>query len=90
LSGSAPPSRALGLADAVSVGFCHGQRYRDDQFDRQSRRLRRTGHIGWIKDLAASSAGGLYFVGALLLVSATLTLLLSRCIGRAPATAAAH
>jgi MFS transporter, ACS family, tartrate transporter len=34
--------------------------------------------IGWIKDQTGSFAGGLYFVGALLVLSAVLTLLLSR------------
>ncbi|WJR75086.1 MFS transporter [Bradyrhizobium sp. NP1] len=34
--------------------------------------------IGWIKDQTGSFAGGLYFVAALLLVSAILTLVLSR------------
>jgi len=34
--------------------------------------------IGWIKDRTGSFAGGLYFVAALLVISAMLTLLLSR------------
>jgi len=34
--------------------------------------------IGWIKDRTGSFAGGLYFVGLLLLLSAILTLLLAR------------
>ncbi len=34
--------------------------------------------IGWIKDRTGSFAGGLYFVAALLVLSAVLTLLLSR------------
>ena len=34
--------------------------------------------IGWIKDQTGSFAGGLYFVGGLLVLSAVLTLLLSR------------
>lgn len=34
--------------------------------------------IGWIKDQTGSFAGGLYFVGALLVLSAMLTLILSR------------
>jgi len=46
--------------------------------------------IGWIKDQTGSFAGGLYFVGALLLLSAVITLLLARSINRQPAPAAAH
>jgi MFS transporter, ACS family, tartrate transporter len=46
--------------------------------------------IGWIKDQTGSFAGGLYLVGALLLLSATLTLLLARSISRQPAAAGAH
>jgi ACS family tartrate transporter-like MFS transporter len=34
--------------------------------------------IGWIKDLTGSFLGGLYFVGALLVLSAVLTLILAR------------
>ncbi|WIW50625.1 MFS transporter (plasmid) [Bradyrhizobium sp. 62B] len=44
--------------------------------------------IGWIKDLTGSFEGGLYFVCALLLLSAALTLLLSRSIGRSQAAVA--
>ena len=46
--------------------------------------------IGWIKDKTGSFEGGLYFVGALLLLSAVLTLLLARSGNRQPATAGAH
>ena len=46
--------------------------------------------IGWIKDKTGSFEGGLYFVGALLLLSAVLTLLLARSVNRQPATAGAH
>ncbi len=48
--------------------------------------------IGWIKDQTGSFAGGLYFVAGLLVLSAVLTLLLSRSQRQtAPAsTAAAH
>jgi ACS family tartrate transporter-like MFS transporter len=46
--------------------------------------------IGWIKDQTGSFAGGLYFVGALLLLSAIMTLLLARSIDRQPAPAGAH
>ncbi|MFS8055936.1 MFS transporter [Rhizobium sp. BR 317] len=40
--------------------------------------------IGWIKDATGSFAGGLYFVAALLLVSATVTLILARSSARNP------
>jgi ACS family tartrate transporter-like MFS transporter len=46
--------------------------------------------IGWIKDKTGSFEGGLYFVGALLLLSAVLTLLLARSVNRQPAIASAH
>lgn len=46
--------------------------------------------IGWIKDKTGSFEGGLYFVGALLLLSAVLTLLLARSVNRQPVTAGAH
>lgn len=39
--------------------------------------------IGWIKDRTGSFAGGLYFVAALLVLSAVLTLLLSRSQAKA-------
>ncbi|KAA1233952.1 MULTISPECIES: MFS transporter [Agrobacterium tumefaciens complex] len=38
--------------------------------------------IGWIKDMTGSFAGGLYFVAALLIVSAVVTLLLARGASR--------
>jgi len=44
--------------------------------------------IGWIKDLTGSFQGGLFFVAALLLLSAVLTLVLARS-QRVPAAAAA-
>ncbi|MDE2362920.1 MAG: MFS transporter [Hyphomicrobiales bacterium] len=43
--------------------------------------------IGWIKEQTGSFAGGLYFVAGMLVVSAALTLALSRSVGRAVATA---
>jgi ACS family tartrate transporter-like MFS transporter len=46
--------------------------------------------IGWIKDKTGTFEGGLYFVGALLLLSAVLTLLLARSVRRQPAVAGAH
>jgi ACS family tartrate transporter-like MFS transporter len=44
--------------------------------------------IGWIKEQTGSFAGGLYFVGALLVLSAVLTLLLARSQHAKTATAA--
>jgi ACS family tartrate transporter-like MFS transporter len=38
--------------------------------------------IGWIKDVTGSFAGGLYFVAALLVLSALITLLLARSAAR--------
>ena len=48
--------------------------------------------IGWVKDQTGSFSGGLYFVAALLILSAVLTLVLSRfrTSGAVPAKAAAH
>ncbi len=40
--------------------------------------------IGWIKDQTGSFAGGLYFVGGLLFLSAIVTLALSRSVDRQP------
>lgn len=45
--------------------------------------------IGWIKGQTGSFEGGLYFVGALMLLSATMTLLLPRFISRQPVAGAA-
>jgi len=44
--------------------------------------------IGWIKDSTGSFAGGLWFVAGLLVLSAVMTLLLSRGRGRVKAVAA--
>ncbi|MFO1114373.1 MAG: MFS transporter [Beijerinckiaceae bacterium] len=44
--------------------------------------------IGWIKDQTGSFAGGLWFVSGLLVLSAVLTLVLARSIGRRPAAGA--
>jgi ACS family tartrate transporter-like MFS transporter len=46
--------------------------------------------IGWIKDSTGSFAGGLYFVAGLLVVSAILTLVLARSVGRSSAAAVAE
>jgi MFS transporter, ACS family, tartrate transporter len=46
--------------------------------------------IGWIKDSTGSFLGGLYFVSGLLVLSAVLTLLLSRAKQVAPGTAQVH
>jgi len=46
--------------------------------------------IGWIKDSTGSFLGGLYFVSGLLVLSAVLTLLLSRAKQVAPGTAHVH
>jgi ACS family tartrate transporter-like MFS transporter len=47
--------------------------------------------IGWVKDRTGSFAGGLYFVAGLLVLSAVLTLVLSRSQRQAsPAAATAH
>ncbi len=43
--------------------------------------------IGWIKGQTGSFVGGLYFVGALLLLSATLTMIIARSVRRQPAAA---
>lgn len=40
--------------------------------------------IGWVKDITGSFAGGLYFVAGLLVLSAVLTLILSRSKGQQP------
>jgi ACS family tartrate transporter-like MFS transporter len=45
--------------------------------------------IGWIKDKTGSFEGGLYFVAGLLLLSAVLTLALSRSRGQATSATAA-
>lgn len=44
--------------------------------------------IGWIKDMTGSFAGGLYFVAALLVISAVVTLILARSASRTEAKAA--
>jgi len=46
--------------------------------------------IGWIKDTTGSFLGGLYFVSGLLVLSAVLTLVLSRAKQVAPGTAQPH
>jgi len=46
--------------------------------------------IGWIKDATGSFLGGLYFVSGLLILSAVLTLVLSRSKRPAPTSAQPH
>lgn len=72
----AGPAAASGIATINSIGNLGG--------------FAGPAMIGWIKDQTGSFAGGLYFVGALLLLSAVVTLLLARSIDRQPAPAAAH
>jgi ACS family tartrate transporter-like MFS transporter len=72
----AGPAAASGIATINSIGNLGG--------------FAGPAMIGWIKDQTGSFEGGLYFVCALLLLSATLTLLLARSIGRQPAVAGAH
>jgi len=72
----AGPAAASGIATINSIGNLGG--------------FAGPAMIGWIKDQTGSFEGGLYFVAALLLLSATLTLLLARSIRRQPAAAGAH
>jgi ACS family tartrate transporter-like MFS transporter len=46
--------------------------------------------IGWIKDATGSFVGGLYFVSGLLVLSAVLTLAVSRWQRTVPTSAQAH
>jgi ACS family tartrate transporter-like MFS transporter len=71
----AGPAAASGIATINSIGNLGG--------------FAGSAMIGWIKDQTGSFAGGLYFVGVLLLLSATLTLLLARSIRHQPAAAGA-
>jgi len=72
----AGPAAASGIATINSIGNLGG--------------FAGPAMIGWIKDQTGSFAGGLYFVGALLVLSAVVTLLLARSANRRPAPAAAR
>ncbi|MEW6643075.1 MAG: MFS transporter [Pseudomonadota bacterium] len=62
------PAAATGIATINSIGNLGG--------------FAGPAMIGWIKDQTGSFAGGLYFVGGLLVLSAVLTLVLSRSLMR--------
>ncbi|MBR1222799.1 MFS transporter [Bradyrhizobium sp. U87765 SZCCT0131] len=68
----AGPAAATGIATINSIGNLGG--------------FAGPAMIGWIKDQTGSYAGGLYFVGGLLMLSAVLTLVLSRSLLRPAAT----
>jgi ACS family tartrate transporter-like MFS transporter len=68
------PAAATGIATINSIGNLGG--------------FAGPAMIGWIKDQTGSFAGGLYFVAALLALSAALTLVLSRSLQRVAAVAA--
>jgi ACS family tartrate transporter-like MFS transporter len=70
------PAAATGIATINSIGNLGG--------------FAGPAMIGWIKDQTGSFAGGLYFVAALLALSAVLTLVLSRSLQRAAAVPAAQ
>ena len=77
---------AVGVLDAVpptaAVIAIYLGSWRSDGFAGPAR-------IGWIKDFTGSFPGGRYFVAAPLILSAVLTLVLSRAIVRQPAAASA-
>jgi len=68
------PAAATGIATINSIGNLGG--------------FAGPAMIGWIKDQTGSFAGGLYFVAALLALSAALTLVLSRSLQRVAAVRA--
>lgn len=65
------PAAAAGIATINSIGNLGG--------------FAGPAMIGWIKDQTGSFAGGLWFVAGLLVLSAVLTLVLARSLGRQPA-----
>src|SRR6476659_4425944 len=67
------PAAAAGIATIHSIGNLGG--------------FAGPAMIGWIKDVTGSFAGGLYFVSGLLVLSAVLTLVLSRSKRTAPTSA---
>ena len=68
------PAAATGIATINSIGNLGG--------------FAGPAMIGWIKDTTGSFAGGLYFVAALLVLSAVLTLVLARTASRPAAVPA--
>ena len=70
------PAAATGIATINSIGNLGG--------------FAGPAMIGWIKDRTGSFEGGLFFVAALLALSAALTLMLSRSLRRAAAVSTAH
>ena len=70
------PAAATGIATINSIGNLGG--------------FAGPAMIGWIKDQTGSFEGGLFFVAALLALSAVLTLVLSRSLQRAAAVSTAH
>ncbi len=72
----AGPAAATGIATINSIGNLGG--------------FAGPSMTGWIKDRTGSFEGGLYFVAALLAISAVLTLVLSRLLQRAVAVSPAQ
>ena len=70
------PAAAAGIATINSIGNLGG--------------FAGPAMIGWIKDLTGSFAGGLYFVAGLLVLSAVLTLVLSRAGHKTTTTPVEH
>ena len=81
---------ALGHADDVPVGICGCRRHRDDQLDWQSRRLRGTRDDRLDQGRDRQLRGRPLLCFGLLVLSAVLTLALSRSQRTAPASAQAQ